>query len=218
MALRPANPGPLWSNPWVGWARPFYHCPASPLADQAPKQRLSTTWQSWATGWCCCSTSPGAPASGPAPALWPRPLAGSAAPLAVRDPRRPASCASADLRETAKRPTRLAGTASVAHTSRAVWSGAAGHGCCLRQRAPDSPRTGQTQPCKPRATPMASPPSPAPSAPNPAGPWGPVSREPRVEGVTSRENCFCQAPNRAPLAAVSGRPDTASVGPNVPKN
>lgn len=106
----------------------------------------------------------------------------------------------------------------LAHTSRAVWSGAAGHGCCLRQRAPDSPRTGQTQPCKPRATPMASPPSPAPSAPNPAGPWGPVSREPRVEGVTSRENCFCQTPNSAPLAAVSGRPDTASVGPNVPKN
>lgn len=75
------------------------HPSASPLADQAPKQRLSTTWQSWATGWCCCSTSPGAPASGPAPALWPRPLAGSAAPLAVRDPRRPASCASADLRD-----------------------------------------------------------------------------------------------------------------------
>lgn len=155
--------------------------------------------------------------------LWPRPSPLAPPPRGLGrapcSPRPPAPCQLCLSRsERLRRGPQGWRARPLAHTSRAVWSGAAGHGCCLRQRAPDSPRTGQTQPCKPRATPMASPPSPAPSAPNPAGPWGPVSREPRVEGVTSRENCFCQTPNSAPLAAVSGRPDTASVGPNVPKN
>lgn len=80
------------------------------------------------------------------------------------------------------------------------------------------PGPGRPSPASPGRHQWPRHPARLPRPPTLPGPWGPVSREPRVEGVTSRENCFCQTPNNAPLAAVSGRPDTASVGPNVPKN